>query len=141
MIELNPFVFDKTTVYFRHTDFYGAVHPYYYMEWMSYAREACFLAHIPDFLEMLKQLAIVTMDIEMSFYGDAHFADRIKILMYAERIRKSNFGLRYEYYKNDSELIVVAQQTVVMLHLQSNRFARIPADFEAGLHKIERVVQ
>ena len=30
------FTFDKIVVFFKHTDYHGFVHPYNYLEWMSY---------------------------------------------------------------------------------------------------------
>ena len=43
------FIYDRIKVFFKHTDYYGKVHVYNYLEWMSYAREAFFNKIFPSF--------------------------------------------------------------------------------------------
>ena len=48
------FIFDKLTVFFKHTDYHGFVHPYNYLEWTSYVREAFFQENVPTFPDILQ---------------------------------------------------------------------------------------
>ena len=82
------FEFDRVVIFFKHTDYYGFVHSYNYLEWMSYAREAYFQELVPNFMELCNgAIKMVTMEVEWEALGDAVFGDAIRIQIYSEFYR------------------------------------------------------
>ena len=68
------FTFDKLQVFFKHTDYYGFVHPYNYLEWSSYAREAFFQESLADFRKIISRpVKMMTVKIRMKVLKDLMF--------------------------------------------------------------------
>ena len=125
----NIFIYDHIKVFFKHTDYYGLVHQYNYLEWMSYAREAFFNKIFPAFMtdDILTTISMVTIKAEYEHYNDAKFGDEISIIIYTENVRRVSFDVIFEFYnKASNNKLGLGKQTLVFLQRESTRPAYIP---------------
>ncbi len=141
--EHNFFVYDQVKVFFKHTDFYGFVHQYNFLEWMSYAREAFFSNLFPAFStnDSLKEISMVTIKANYDYYDDAKFGDDIQIVIFTENVRRISFDVIFEFYKKKSHApLGVGRQTLVFLKRNSTRPAFIPQELLYEIQKGERKI-
>ena len=136
------FIYDRITVYFKHTDYYGFVHAYNYLEWMSYAREAFFKKIFPAFSgEDANQYNIVTTKVTHEYLSDAKFGDEIKIVIFTENVRRASFDVIFEFYvKADDKKLGAGRQTLVFLNTKTMRPTFINDNLYVEIKKGERII-
>lgn len=134
------FVYDRIKIFFKHTDYHGFVHPYNYLEWMSYAREAFFNKILPSYrFDEERPTVMVTVKMQYSYRGDARFGDDIDILIFTEHVRRFSFDVVFEFYvKKDNKMIGVGKQTIAFLQRETHKPASIPDDLYLEIKKGER---
>ena len=134
------FTYDKLIVFFKHTDYQGFVHPYNYLEWMSYAREAYFQELVPNFLELCdRDIKMVTALVEFELLSDAIFGDRIICKIYAEDVKRISFDVVFEFYHQiTGRLLGKGRQRLTFLDGQIGRPARIPEELKSVVLQYER---
>ena len=136
----NIFVYDNIKVFFKHTDYYGFVHIYYYLEWMSYAREAFFNKLFPQFSEKMTNFSVVTVNVSYDHFLDSKFGDNVKVVIYTKRVRKLSFDVIYEFYnQKNTEKIGLGKQTLVFLDKATGRPVLIPEKLYIEVKKGERI--
>ena len=126
------FTFDRITVFFKHTDYHGFVHPYNYLEWMSYTREAFFQELVPNFLELCdRDIKMVTAEVLFSFLADATFGDQIIVKIYSENVKRLSFDVVFEFYrKKDNTRLGEGRQKLTFLEAKTGRPARITEELK-----------
>lgn len=134
------FTFDHIIVFFKHTDYHGYVHPYNYLEWMSYTREAYFQNLVPNFLELCKRnINMVTADVWFELIGDAVFGDQISIKIYSENVRRLSFDVIFEFYcERRRSLLGKGCQRLTFLDIGSSKPALIPLELKNVVLLFER---
>lgn len=134
------FTYDKITVFFKHTDYNGFVHPYNYYEWMSYAREAYFQCLVPNFLELTKQnIKMVTSEVNLELKENLVFGDQIIVEIWAENLKKIRFDVMFEFISKKSASIVArGRQRLTFIDVERNRPGRIPEDLRSRVVDYEK---
>ena len=122
------FIFDKIRVFFKHTDSYGFLHPYNFLEWTSYVREAYFSEMCPNFREITNSpIKMMTAKITSTVYGDSVFGDDIEARFTTSRIKKVSFDVIIHFYnKRLAEIVCQTQHTLVFVDSESQKFTAIP---------------
>jgi len=135
------YVFDKIKVFFKHTDYYGVVHPYNYLEWMSHARESYFQDLVPDFHKICEQrIKMVTFKVDLEYLEDARFGDEIGIKIYAEKVKKLSFDVIFEFYNSiTNKVLARGCQTLTFLDGVTMRPTTIPDELKNVVLKYEKV--
>lgn len=136
------FTFDKIRVFFKHTDFHGFVHPYNYLEWMSYTREAYFQDLIPNFLELCQRdIKMVTALVDFEILNDAVFGDHVICKIYSENVRRLSFDVIFEFSLEHNNLLLGrGKQRLTFLNVQDSRPARIPEELKTIVIQYERKI-
>jgi acyl-CoA thioesterase FadM len=126
------YTFNKIRVFFKHTDYYGYVHPYNYLEWMSYVREAYFQDLVPNFLELCqKDIKMVTMISEYRRTGDAIFGDRIYVEIHSENVRRISFDVIFSFFEtNKQKRLGEGRQTLTFINAATGRPEKIPEELK-----------
>ena len=134
------FTFDKLTVFFKHTDYHGFVHPYNYLEWMSYAREAFFQDLVPNFLKLSKSnIKMVTAEVEFECRADAIFGDRIIVKIYSQNVKRLSFDVVFKFYRDkDNLLLGDGRQTLTFLDAETGKPTRIPEELKSAVLLFEK---
>ena len=134
------FIYDKIKVFFKHTDYHGFVHPYNFLEWMSYAREAFFKNVLPTYqLESNRSINMVTVRMECDYLADARFGDDIEILIFTEHVKRFSFDVVFEFYRRPSqELLGIGRQTIAFLQSETAKPSSIPEGLYIEIKKGER---
>ena len=127
------FTYDQIRVFFKHTDYHGYVHPYNYLEWMSYTREAYFQDLVPNFLELCQRnIKMVTADVEFTLLADAVFGDGVVIRIHSENVRRLSFDVVFEFFRQqDDACLGKGRQRLTFLDAETGRPARIPEELKA----------
>ncbi len=135
------FIFDKITVFFKHTDYHGFVHPYNYLEWTSFVREAYFSEVCKSFNDILDSpIKMMTAKISSNMHGDAVFGDSIIAKFTVSRIKKVSFDVIVRFFrKKDDKLLCETRHTLVFVDSQSEKFTPIPKDLNAAILDYEEV--
>lgn len=123
------FTFDDLTVFFKHTDYHGFVHPYNYFEWTSYVREAFFSQMCPDFRQILKSpIKMMTTKIDCIMHFDSIFGDKFEARFSAARIKKASCDIIVRFFNRRIERIVCeTRHTLVFVDFNTQDFTLIPA--------------
>ena len=122
------FRFDKLGVYFKHTDYYGFVHPYNYFEWTSYIREAFFQETVENFMEVLaRPIKMMTVKISYFFFEDSRFGDTLEARLTVGRIKRVSFDMIVRFC-NKEKVICSTTHTVVFIDSKTGEFAVIPEE-------------
>lgn len=139
-IKHNIFNFDQISVFFKHTDYHGFVHPYNYLEWMSYTREAFFQELVPNFLELCnRNIKMVTVSVEFELFQDCVFGDRILVRIYAENVKRLSFDVIFQFYnKKTGVLLGVGRQRITFIDAVAEKPARIPEELNRVILEYER---
>src|SRR5436189_224158 len=118
--EQRVFVFDKIRVFFKHTDYFGYVHPYNYFEWTSYVREAFFQETVPNFQEVInRDIKMMTTKIQSSSLGDAHFGDTFEARLTVGKIKKVSFDMIVRFFNRvKKEVSCETLHTVVFVNFR-----------------------
>lgn len=126
------FVYDKIGVFFKHTDYHGFVHPYNYLEWMSYTREAYFQDLVPNFLELThRNIKMVTAEVEFTLLTDALFGDQIVVKIFSESVKRLSFDVIFEFSRRrDGACLGKGRQRLTFVDADSRRPARIPEELK-----------
>ena len=134
------FTFDRLIVFFKHTDYYGFVHPYNYFEWMSYTREAYFQELVPNFLELCnRNIKMVTAFVELELFNDGIFGDQIICKIYSENVRRLSFDVIFDFSdKTKGTLLSKGRQRLTFLDAETARPARIPDELKNVVIQFER---
>lgn len=127
------YVYDQIRVFFKHTDYHGFVHPYNFLEWMSYTREAYFQDLVPNFLELTQRnIKMVTAEVEFEPLRDVIFGDQIAVKIYSENVRRLSFDVIFEFFRaNDGALLGRGRQRLTFLDGETGRPARIPEELKS----------
>ncbi len=128
----NVFIFDKFRVFFKHTDYYGCLHPYNYLEWTSYVREAFFSEKCGDFRRLLESpIKMMTSKIDQTVFLDSLFGDEIEGRFSCARIKRVSFDVGVRFFNKRLEKVVCETvHTLVFLDEQTQRFAAIPENIK-----------
>lgn len=131
----NSFLFDNISVFFKHTDFYGAVHPYNYFEWTSYVREAFFSGVCDDFESVLKSpIKMMTAKIELEVWGESAFGDKIEAYFTATKIKKVSFDVLVRFLnKSTNKYVCQTRHTLVFVNAESGKFTDIPEPIKRAI--------
>jgi YbgC/YbaW family acyl-CoA thioester hydrolase len=129
---MNDFVFDGFRIFFKHTDYHGCVHPYQYLEWTSYVREAFFQDTVPSFSQvLLRNISMMTTKIDAVFYGDTVFGDKLEAHLNVGRIKKVSFDMKIRFLnKLTRRKICETLHTVVFMDNATASFSRIPPEMQ-----------
>jgi len=136
------FIFDKLTVFFKHTDYHGFVHPYNYLEWMSYSREAFFQEMVPNFMDVCsRNIKMVTSSVQYQQNKDARFGDGIVVRIHSEKVKRLSFDVIFEFYKykiENSALLGMGRQRLTFIDAELGRPALIPEELKKVVLEYER---
>lgn len=126
----NKFICDQIKVYFKHTEYWGDVHPYNYLEWTSYVRESFFQETVNNFLEVLERpIKMMTTKMSLDIVGKAQFGDLIEARLAVGKIKKVSFDMMIEFFnKKQGSVVATTTHTVVFFNEMTNRFAPIPVE-------------
>lgn len=136
------FIYDNLKVFFKHTDYYGFVHPYNYLEWMSYIREAFFQELVRNFLELCeREIKMVTALAEFELLKDARFGDSIVCDIYAENVKKISFDVVFEFYQKEHSDLVLGKgrQKITFLNGVTGRPELIPEDLKCVVLQYQKI--
>ena len=122
------FIFDKIRIFFKHTDYYGCVHPYNYLEWTSYVREAFFSEICRDFKAIIEsKVKMMTSKINLSMYEDGIFGDSIEARFMTSRIKKVSFDVIVQFFNARlGKISAETQHTLVFMDSSTGQFTAIP---------------
>jgi len=139
-MSVKVFTFEKLTVFFKHTDYHGFVHPYNFLEWMSYAREAFFQELVPNFMELCQRdIKMVTSEVEYRATADAFFGDKIVIKIFAEKVKRLSFEVIFNFYRvKDNILLGEGRMQLTFLDATSGRLTQIPEELKKVVLEFER---
>ena len=137
--ETNIFVFDRFEVFFKHTDFYGFVHPYNYFEWTSYVRESFFSQMCGDFESVLNSsIKMMTAKISADLKGESKFGDRMEARFTTTRIKKVSFEVIIRFFnKRVQNVVCETQHTLVFVDSKSEKFTNIPEPIRLAVLKYQ----
>jgi len=134
------FTFDKLQVFFKHTDYYGFVHPYNYLEWSSYAREAFFQELVPSFHSLCNgAIKMVTTAVRFRLLREAVFGDRIVVKIYSKNVKKISFDVIFNFYNlKDNQILGCGEQKLTFVDSSKFRPCLIPVDLKKIVLEYER---
>lgn len=137
------YTYGPIRVFFKHTDYHGFVHPYNYLEWMSYTREAYFQDLVPNFLELTQRnIKMVTAEVELTLLQDAIFGDHIKVQIYSQNVKRLSFEVIFEFFrKREAALLAQGRQRLTFLDAETGRPARIPEELKEPVLLYEKKSQ
>jgi YbgC/YbaW family acyl-CoA thioester hydrolase len=128
----NFFAFKGLTIFFKHTDYYGLIHPYNFFEWTSYIRESFFQTTLPNFQQILERpIKMMTVKISCEIHSNAQFGDVLEARLTVGKIKKVSFDMLISFFDAATQKKVAATaHTVVFVDSQTERFADIPAEMQ-----------
>lgn len=126
----NFFIFNNIQVFFKHTDYYGFVHPYVYFEWTSYVREAFFQETVPNFLEVLNRpIKMMTVKIACENSDDLIFGDKVEARLTVAKQKKVSFDMIVRFHSAFKQKVVCeTTHTIVFVDSINGKFAPIPTE-------------
>lgn len=126
----NGFFYKNLTVFFKHTDIYGFVHPYNFLEWTSYVREAFFQTTVTNFKQVLQRpVKMMTARIFSVLLADAGFGDQIAARLSVDKIKKVSFDMIVRFYHLQKNILICeTRHTVVFVDADRGGFAPIPSE-------------
>ena len=141
-IETNIFIFDRFEVFFKHTDFYGFVHPYNYFEWTSYVREAFFSEMCGNFESVLNSpIKMMTAKINSVLRSDSKFGDKIEAHFTTSKIKRVSFDVIVRFFNKRSKKIACeTQHTLVFVDSRTEKFTDIPVPIKASVLKYQEAM-
>ncbi len=124
------FLFDKLVVFFKHTNQLGVTHPYNFMEWTSFVREAFFQATVPNFQEVLERpIKMMTTKIASTVLSDSTFGDTFEARLTVGKIKRVSFDMIIRFYNREKKRIACETvHTVVFVDSLLSHFADIPEE-------------
>lgn len=129
------FIYDKIGVFFKHTDYHGFVHPYNFLEWMSYTREAYFSQVCKDFHAILDSpVKMMTAKVDFTNCDDGIFGDPIEARLTITRIKKVSFDVIIRFLNGRTKkMICETQHTLVFVDSRTNGFTAIPKSLNEAI--------
>ena len=126
------FTYDQLRVFFKHTDYYGYVHLYNYLEWMSYVREAYFQELVTNFMDLCKRdIKMVTALTEYHHSSDAVFGDQIVVKIFSRNIKRLSFDVVFQFFsKANMQQLGEGIQRLTFLNATTWRPERIPEELK-----------
>lgn len=126
----NIFFYKNLPVFFKHTDICGFVHPYNFLEWTSYVREAFFQTAVTNFKQVLQRpVKMMTTRISSVFLGDAEFGDQFEARLSVDKIKKVSFDMIVRFYHLKKDILICeTRHTVVFVDADREDFAPIPSE-------------
>ncbi len=137
----NVFIYDKFEVFFKHTDYYGYVHPYNFFEWTSYVREAFFSQMCGNFRSVLDSpIKMMTAKIHAELRGNSRFGDSIEARFTTSRIKKVSLDVTIRFFNKRLERIVCeTNHTLVFVDSATQKFTNIPGEIRDAVVKYEEL--
>lgn len=128
MIDNKIFYFNKIKIFFKHTDYFGFVHPYNYLEWTSYVREAFFSEKCGNFKEVLdSNIKMMTAEISSIAHEESAFGDEIEAQFTCNKIKKVSFDVHIKFINHRiNRLVCETFHTLVFVDAASEKFTLIP---------------
>jgi len=122
------FVLEKLSVFFKHTDYHGFLHPYNYFEWTSYVREEFFIQKCSGFRKMLDMsIRMMTTKIEADIHNSALFGDVIQAQLFATKIRKLSLEVTIEFLNKEiNKMLATTRHSLVFFDEKDKRLIPIP---------------
>ncbi|MEI7751143.1 MAG: thioesterase family protein [Candidatus Omnitrophota bacterium] len=122
--------FDKISPFFKHTDYYGYVHPYNYYEWTSYVRERFFQDTVSNFLEVMSRpIKMMTAKINCSVLAESVFGHDFEARLMVGRIKKVSFDMVIRFFDlRQRQVVCETQHTVVFVDSRDGSFSPIPIE-------------
>ena len=129
------FIFDKIRIFFKHTDYYGYVHPYNYFEWTSYVREAFFSENCGDFKKIIEsKIKMMTAKIQLNAYDDCVFGDLIQAQLTVTKVKRVSFDVVVKFINMSiNKVTAESRHTLVFLDSESNQFTNVPENIRAAI--------
>ena len=126
------YVYNKISPFFKHTDYYGFVHPYNYYEWTSYVRERFFQDTVPDFLEVIaRPIKMMTARINCAVLGNAGFGHDFEARLTVGKIKKVSFDMIIRFFDlRQKKIVCETQHTVVFVDSRDGSFSSIPVEMQ-----------
>jgi acyl-CoA thioesterase FadM len=124
------FVFDKCAIFFKHTDQLGLAHPYHFMEWTSFVREAFFLETVSNFKEVLaRPIKMMTTKIYSQIFNDSEFGDIFEARLTVGKIKKLSFEMIIRFVnKRKKEVAAETVHAIVFVDSEKECFSDIPKE-------------
>jgi len=141
-MQTNPnsyFSFDELKVFFKHTTYHGFVHPYNFLEWTSYVREAFFAQHCPDFEAILiSPIKMMTTKISADYLGESKFGDRLQARFTSTKIKKVSFDVIVRFMNTQSaQKICQTYHSLVFVDSLTGKFTSIPQSIKEAVSKYQ----
>jgi len=126
------FIFNGLKVFFKHTDYYGFVHPYNYYEWTSYVREDFFQQKVPTFKDVVSRpIKMMTVKIMSEVFADSEFGDGIEARLTVGKVKKVSFDMIIRFVNMDkNKLVCLTNHTIVFIDSETGKFADIPDEMK-----------
>ncbi len=126
------YIYDKISPFFKHTDYYGFVHPYNYYEWTSYVRERFFQDTIPNFLEVISRpIKMMTAKIYCAIRDNASFGNDFEARLTVGKIKKVSFDMVIHFFDlKQKKVVCETKHTVVFVDSRDGSFAPIPLEMQ-----------
>lgn len=124
--------YNKISPFFKHTDYYGFVHPYNYYEWTSYVRERFFQDTVPNFLEVISRpIKMMTAKINCSILAETGFGHDFEARLTVGKIKKVSFDMIIRFFDlRQNSVVCETQHTVVFLDSRDGSFSPIPLEMQ-----------
>ncbi len=129
------FIFDKIRVFFKHTDYYGYVHPYNYCEWTSYVREAFFSENCGDFKKIIdSKVKIMTAKIQLDTSSDCCFGDLVEARLTVAKVKRVSFDVIVKFVNmRINEITAETRHTLVFVDSEANQFTNVPDNIKTAI--------
>ena len=131
----NIYLYDAIKVYFKHTDYYGNLHHYYFFEWTSHVRESFFSEKCKDFQGILKSnIAMMTTKIELEVFDESQFSDEIIAQLSAQKVKKVSCDLIINFFnKRLNKVVATTKHALVFADQKTHKFCLIPDSLKPAM--------
>jgi acyl-CoA thioester hydrolase len=131
-----PFKYSALTrVWFSDTDAQGVVYYGRYLPYFDHARTE-YHRHLGSFATPGREFVMRASSVE--YHAPARFDDLIEAFVRVSRIGTSSMTYECAAYRlPDQALMVTAQQTLVLVDLESRTTARVPDDLREAIRSFE----
>jgi acyl-CoA thioester hydrolase len=124
-----------TRVWFSDTDAQGVVYYGRYLPYFDHARTE-YHRHLGGFAADRCELVMRASAVE--YHAPARFDDLIEAFVRVSRIGRTSVSYDYAAYRlPDDTLMVTAEQTLVLIEVESRRPTPVPDDFRAAVRTLE----
>lgn len=131
----NIFIFDSLKVFFKNTDYYGGLHPYTFLEWTSYVREAFFSETCSDFRQITQSpIKMMTSKINSSIFEESIFGDIVEAHFNTAKIKKCSFDVAIKFInKRTSKVVCETLHTLAFIDGITGQFTEIPQSLKKAI--------